>query len=124
MDGIDLAQGMERFNDLDVYLDVLRTFCLHTPALLEKIRNLSRDEAGIVLHDYAVIVHGIKGSCYGISANAHADEAALLEEAAKAGDKKQIIEKNDAFIEMMQSLLTSLDELLKKAGSLNREYPL
>ena len=115
--GIDYARGLERFSEKEVYLDVMRSFHLHTPALLEKIRSLGSSSAsGIPLSEYAVIVHGLKGSCYGISANLAGKEAEKLETAARAGDLEQVRTKNSSFIKMMESLLLDLGELLQKTA--------
>ncbi|MDR1621518.1 MAG: response regulator [Synergistaceae bacterium] len=110
--GIDLSAGKDRFYDEESYLQVLHAYCQHTPALLEKLKDVSEEN----LKDYAVTVHGIKGSSYGICAAAVGKEAETLELAAKAKDLAVIREKNDAFIETVKELLSDLKRLLSDLG--------
>ena len=121
VEGIDLVQGMERFNNEKAYLDVLRSYHLHTPRLLEQLQTFTgRDKsvyaetAGISLHEYEVIVHALKGSSYSICANAVGMEAEKLENAARAGDIEFVMTKNASLIMMTESLLSGLGVLLQK----------
>ncbi|MDR0456565.1 MAG: response regulator [Treponema sp.] len=111
--GIDIVQGRDRYNGETAYLEILRSWCLHTPALLEKLRGLSPDN----LPDYSVTVHGLKGSSYGIFANDIGKKAEELEGFAKAGDFSNVQAGNTAFIVMAESLLADLKELLEKAAA-------
>jgi signal transduction histidine kinase/DNA-binding response OmpR family regulator len=116
VDGIDIAQGRERYNNDAAYLDILRSYHMHTPALLEKLRSLSaEDSSGISLQEYAVLVHGLKGSSFGICANPVGKAAEELEAASKAGDLKRVLENNALFIESVELLLIDIGDLLKKA---------
>lgn len=115
LEGIDLVLGRERYNNENAYLDILRSYYLHTPALLEKMKRLSREEGGISLSEYAVVVHGLKGSSYGICANAVGRGAEELENAARNGDIGRVLADNAPFVEMVRLLLLDLEELLQKA---------
>ena len=117
LEGIDLVLGRERYNNENAYLDILRSYYLHTPALLEKMKSLSREGGGVSLSEYAVTVHGLKGSSYGICANAVGRGAEELENAARAGDIDRVLADNAPFIEMVRLLLLDLKELLQKAGA-------
>jgi len=110
---IDLAQGIERYNGETAYLDILRSWCKHTPALLEKMKNLSHDN----LAEYSITVHGLKGSSYGILANDIGKRAQDLEAFAKAGDFESVEAKNSDFITITESALRELEALLKKANT-------
>jgi len=110
---IDIAQGIERYNGEAAYLDILRSWCKHTPALLEKMKALSPDN----LPDYSITVHGLKGSSYGILANDIGKRAQDLEAFAKAGDFESVQAKNSDFITMTESALRELEALLKKADA-------
>ena len=111
--GIDIIQGRQRYNGETAYLDIIRSWCLHTPALLEKLRGLSPEN----LSEYSITVHGLKGSSYGIFANDIGKKAAELEGFAKAGDFSSVQAANTAFIEMVESMLTDLRELLEKTAA-------
>jgi hypothetical protein len=58
--------------DWGIYWDVVKSFAQNTPPLLDKIRSSGfvRDNAFSAeeLNDYAIIVHGIKGSSRSIGA--------------------------------------------------------
>ncbi|MDR2717012.1 MAG: response regulator [Treponema sp.] len=111
--GIDIVQGQQRYNGEAAYLDIIRSWCLHTPALLEKLRQLSPEN----LPDYSITVHGLKGSSYGIFANDIGKKAAELEAFAKAGDFSSVQAANTPFIAMAEALLADLGKLLEKAAA-------
>ena len=111
--GIDFAQGVERYNGEAAYLDILRSWCRHTPALLEKMKNLSLEN----LPEYSITVHGLKGSSYGIFANDIGKMAQELEGFAKAGDFASVQAGNTDFIAMTESVLQELGALLEKAST-------
>jgi hypothetical protein len=111
-EGLDLRAGKERYGE-DAYLEVLRSYCIHTPALLEKMRNLTKAalKAGAV-GEYTITVHGIKGSSYGICADGAAKQAEALEHAARGGDMAFIEANNSRFIETAETLLQNIQNLL------------
>jgi CheY-like chemotaxis protein len=108
--GVDLRAGKERYNSETLYVDILRSFCVHTPKMLDTLRNVSEETLG----EYAVIVHGIKSSSYGICANAVGKRAELLESAAKAGDLNMVRTSNGKFLESIETLISDLEALLQK----------
>jgi PAS domain S-box-containing protein len=111
--GIDIAQGKERYNGESAYLDILRSWCRHTPVLLEKMKKPTKEN----LPEYTVTVHGLKGSSYGIIADEIGKKAQELESFAKAGELAKIKAANGKFIKMTESLLADLQELLEKASA-------
>jgi PAS domain S-box-containing protein len=111
--GVDIEQGKERYNGETAYLDILRSWCRHTPVLLEKMKNPTKEN----LPEYTVTVHGLKGSSYGIIANEIGKKAQELEGFAKAGELKKIIAANEGFIKMTESLLAEIQKLLSKADA-------
>jgi len=119
IDGIDLEKGKERYSGDDAYLSILRSYYVHTPPLLEKLRSFTdKDrETGIDLSEYTVLVHGLKGSSYGIYANVIGKEAEDLENAAREGNLDLILEYNKSFIEKVDMLLINLGDLLQKAAA-------
>ncbi|GHS92816.1 hypothetical protein AGMMS50276_01600 [Synergistales bacterium] len=112
VDGIDMAFGIQRYGGGGTYLKILESYATHTPALLSKMKGLTKDS----LSQYAINVHGLKGSSNGIGALLVAERAEVLELAAKAGDFKTVAGENDTFISSVESLLESLNAMLKKAS--------
>jgi len=112
---VDFTQGIQRFGTEADYLDVIHSFCMYTPVLLDKMRGLCADDP-MLLDEYAVTVHGIKGSSYGICANMAGGAAEKLEKAARAGDIEQVLAENPSFIKTMESLLGDLNMILRKAA--------
>jgi CheY-like chemotaxis protein/HPt (histidine-containing phosphotransfer) domain-containing protein len=105
--GLDTEKGLERFGgDGKSYLDSLRSYVNHTPPLLEAARN--PEPAA----DYAITVHGIKGSSYGISAEAIGKWAEKLEHAAKAGDLTLVEAENAGFIEAAEQFIADVKGFL------------
>ena len=109
IDGIDISKGLERFNhDEESFINVLRSYAVNTRPLIEKIKKIDKDN----LADYAITVHGIKGSSKGICAEQIGTEAEALEEAAKEGNIDYVLENNRAFTDAAEKLLDHLDEIL------------
>jgi CheY-like chemotaxis protein/anti-sigma regulatory factor (Ser/Thr protein kinase) len=116
LEGVDLASGIQRYEGKDAYLQILRSYALHTPELLDRLRSPASD-----LQDYTVAVHGLKGASYGICASKVGDMAGYLEGAAKRGDFEAAREGSGALIEMAESLLAALNNLLAVEGSAQAE---
>jgi signal transduction histidine kinase/AmiR/NasT family two-component response regulator len=108
---VDLNAGIARYEGADVYRGVLRSYAVHTPELLDKLRSLTRE----TLADYAVTVHGLKGASYGICAGEIGKDAEELEHAAKAGDYERVEEKNGAFIRKAEEALEEIRGFLENA---------
>jgi signal transduction histidine kinase/DNA-binding response OmpR family regulator len=117
VEGVDLERGKEYYGDGKNYLKVIQSFCTHTPALLEKLRSLTEDLNPGALQEYAVAVHGLKGSCYGICADRAGAMAQTLEHMAKTGDAPGIRKEHPAFIVLVEKLLGDLETLLAEALS-------
>ncbi|MDR1690014.1 MAG: PAS domain-containing protein [Clostridiales bacterium] len=112
IDGVDTVRALERFGaGGSVWTDVLRSYALHTPPLLSRLREHLAEEN---LADYAIIVHGIKGSSYGIFAADAGRAAEKLEMASKNGFIDEIKSGHAAFEEQVRRLLGDIDEALKK----------
>ena len=108
--GIDFAGGIKRLGNREAaYIRILSSYAAGMPALLDKIRNFT--SSGLV--DYEIIVHGIKGSSYGICANEMGKQAEALEMAAKKGDTETILSANAGFILQMEKLLEEISKYLK-----------
>ena len=115
---IDLKQGMDRFGNEDIYINVIKSYYNDTQNLLKQLctynANNSSDN-GISLSEYGAIAHSLKGASYGISANILGKKAAELEEAAKNGNIEIVGGSNPEFIKMIKALLMDLGIILEKA---------
>jgi len=118
--GVNLGKGLDRFaGDEDTYVNVMRTFAQNIPTILAKAELVTENN----LADYAIVVHGIKGSCYGICADEAAEWAGALETAAKAGEHEFILAHNAAFIEDVRAILSCIGELVAKVeGNKEKEH--
>ena len=110
--GLNPKRGLKRFGgDADAYVDVLRSFAINTPPLLDLAIEASKSKES--LKDYETIVHGVKGSSRSICADEAADLAEALEDAAGDGDFYFIIANNATFIETTRVLISNIDALLE-----------
>jgi CheY-like chemotaxis protein len=109
IEGMNTAVCAECFGgDSAVYLQVLRSYAASTAPLLARICAVSPEPPA----DYAVIVHGLKGSSRGVGAEVIGDMAAELEQAAGAGDIEFILRKNEEFVTAAAELLRTVTEIL------------
>jgi CheY-like chemotaxis protein/HPt (histidine-containing phosphotransfer) domain-containing protein len=116
--GMDIVAGMKRFNDIaSVYIGVIKSFTQNMPKLLNTLRNVT--EPG--LSEYAVTVHGAKGSCYGICADEAGRMAEALEISAKSGDFARVMAGNETFIGNVGNLLPRLEDLVRSADKIGEE---
>ena len=103
--GLDAEVCLELFNnDLDDYVKFISFFAETTFAKLESIETVTADS----LHDYAVVVHGIKGSCVWIGAYEIGNQAEELERAALGGNLDTVHEKNPSFIRETTALIENI----------------
>ena len=117
IDGLDWHKGIERFGgDRQSFLEVLRSFAVNTRPLLEKVKTATKDN----LSDYAISVHGIKGSSRGIGADVVGTKAEALELATKAGDFDFVCEHNPEFLDLAFKLV---DDIASQLGIENVENP-
>ena len=117
--GVDTKKGLALFeDDLDTYVDILRSYVSNVPATLDKIRNVSEE----TLKDYAVGVHGVKGVSEAIGAEEARKTAKQLEEMAKNGDLAGVLARNNAFIKYTENLVNDIRTWLEKydGGELRR----
>ena len=114
--GIDLDMGIKRFGgDKESFLIVLRSYVEDSIHLLEHIKGVTRD----TLADYAMTIHGIKGSSRGICADELGAKAEALERAAKDGNFEFVAANNNAFIEATRNLADDLKGLIRNMSPEN-----
>ena len=108
---IDMEKGLSLYNgDKDLYTSVIRSYALNTPAVLDKLRGVTREN----LELYAVNVHGLKGSSANIGAEDIRQKALRLELAAKAGDFATVAAENEDLLNDAETLIAALREWLAK----------
>jgi HPt (histidine-containing phosphotransfer) domain-containing protein len=113
VEGVDIEAAVGRLGgNAAAYLDVIRAYVTHTPQILERLRNPSKDG----MKDYSISIHSMKGSSYNIGAMEVGLMAEDLESAAKAGDFAAVIAKNDSFICLANNLIARLSLLLKDSS--------
>ena len=109
--GLHMSKGLERFSgDEESYVQVLHSYAANTQQLLETVSGVNREN----LADYAITIHGIKGSSRGIGADMVGDKAEALENAANAGDIDFVLANNASFINAVDTLVNGLNELLRQ----------
>jgi len=114
IDGLDMQKGQERFGGkMEVYLQVLRSFASNALPFIEIMKTVNADNLS---NEYAITVHGLKGSCWGIYARAAGEQAEALENAAKAGDLGFVMANNQAFIEIVLKLIQDIKEAIRNAA--------
>jgi PAS domain S-box-containing protein len=115
INGVDLASGMRRFNNNpEVYLRILNSFLQNIPTSLESLRSVTQE----TLPQYAILIHGVKGSCYGISADEVGKMAESLEMAATSGDFSKVMAGNTTFLRTVESLLPQFTALIDSADAI------
>jgi HPt (histidine-containing phosphotransfer) domain-containing protein len=115
IEGVDYADGLKRFgNQASIYLRIIKSFIQNTPATLEELNAVTQG----TIDEYMVKVHGLKGSCYGISAMTLGDEAKALEFAAKAYEWDKIEQGNPPLIANVYELIDQLQAIVDKSERL------
>jgi HPt (histidine-containing phosphotransfer) domain-containing protein len=113
IDGLDAEGGLARFGSAEIYVSLLESFAKHTGELLDSVKDVSPEK----LSEYAVTVHGIKGSSRSISAPEVGNMAERLEMAAKGGDYDAVSGANGEFIEMTERLVKGINDFLAERNA-------
>ena len=122
--GLDIDKGIKQFsNNRETYMKVLQSFASNTLLLIEAVKVVNESN----LPDYAINIHGIKGSCRGIFAEEAGNQAEALEKAARAGNLGFIKANNQPFIEALLKLVADIQAMLERktaAGAISiKEKP-
>ena len=114
--GVDTEKGISILDgDEDIYRMLLRSYADKTPAVIEKIKNVTRE----TLQEYAINVHGIKGSSASIGVETIREAAYNLEIMAKAGDLQGVMAENEKFIYKAESVIASIKNWLEEQDEEN-----
>jgi CheY-like chemotaxis protein len=118
--GFDAEKCLDRFGgDETTVGQVLRSYVVNTAPLLGKVREVTEE----TLPEYAIVVHGIKGSSRGICAESAGNMAESLEHAAKTGNMEFIRKNNGGFIETVEKLIDALHAALRSI-EMKKDKPL
>jgi CheY-like chemotaxis protein len=113
VEGLDKAKALTAFGGSEETLViVLQSYVDNTPELLDKIRTYNEAQ----LQDYVLVVHGIKGTTYGICVESVGKQAEELEHAARRGDMQYVAEHNAKLIKAVEDLIERIRAALKQAG--------
>jgi signal transduction histidine kinase/DNA-binding response OmpR family regulator len=108
---IDFAAALRLYgNSGAVYMRILKSFVVHTPPQLEKMDG----RLGTSLPDYAIEVHGLKGTCNAIGAKGTAELARELEFAAKEGRAEAVERRHGELRRQALALTEQLKALLEE----------
>jgi len=115
--GLDAEAGVKRFGgDEKAYIAVLKTYVSTTRPLLD---DMSKKLESGDLKGYAIDVHGVKGSSFGICAMRAGKEAEDLERFANEGEEEKALAWNKVFTKYMEGLLDSIGSALEAVGAEN-----
>jgi PAS domain S-box-containing protein len=110
IEGVNLPEGLNRLGgDEALYLEVMEAYVRFTGKILDQIKEPPTEDK---LKDYAVLVHGVKGSSLNIGANKVGAAAELLEHAAKAGDFQKVLDNHDKFLDDAERLVAEFQGFL------------
>ncbi|MCL2067581.1 MAG: ATP-binding protein [Treponema sp.] len=123
VEGIDLAEGNVKYGNR-AYLEILRSYCLHTPALLKKLTKLTMPLSEENLEEYTVTIHGLKGSSFGICAESAGTRAEELENAARSGDREFVDAGTAGFVEETEYLLQNILNYLINVSEASEPKPI
>jgi len=113
---LDVRRAVTRLGgNKELFISVLSSYAANTPELLEKLKKVKKAS----LPDYAIVVHGVKGSSRGVCAEDIGNKAEILEKAAKAGDFEFVSKNNEELIDLAEKLVADIKEFLEliKAAS-------
>jgi signal transduction histidine kinase/HPt (histidine-containing phosphotransfer) domain-containing protein/ActR/RegA family two-component response regulator len=109
--GLDIQAGLDRIGgNMEIYIEILKIYIESTPAILDVIRVPMADK----LKDYAIAIHGIKGSSLNIGAEKIGKLAAELEADAKADNLEAVLSKNRNFIYLTEKLIADMTNFVNE----------
>jgi HPt (histidine-containing phosphotransfer) domain-containing protein len=116
--GVDTDKGLSYYgDDMDIYMPLLRSYVSNTPSYIEKLRAVTPE----TLKEYAITVHGIKGTSACIGAETTTEAAFNLEKMAKAGDFNGVMANNELFIKNTEILVANAKKWLDEYDANNKK---
>jgi HPt (histidine-containing phosphotransfer) domain-containing protein len=117
--GLDIPLALDNFGQTaDLYVKILDSFVNNTPPLIQNLSTVKYE----TLNEYAILVHGIKGSCYGIGAMECGNLAKEAEIRAKKGDMEQVLFMNKLLTDSVDNLIGELKKLLTDFDAISKQY--
>jgi HPt (histidine-containing phosphotransfer) domain-containing protein len=111
--GINLKLGLSLYeDDMDMLVEIMRSFCRNIPGELARMRELSEEN----LSGYAIDIHTLKGAASSIGAKELSIRAKKMERMAKSGDFAAVSELNAQFIEDAETLIRELSAWLENSA--------
>ncbi|MDR2617995.1 MAG: Hpt domain-containing protein, partial [Treponema sp.] len=111
LEGVDFAAALTLYgNSGAALMPILKSFVAHTPPLLERMDAHLETS----LSDYAVEVHGLKGTCSAICAAEAAALAKELEFAAKDGQEALVRSRHGELKRQAQAVTERLQAMLEE----------
>ena len=108
---VDEQKGLELYSgDVSVYLSVLNAYVSYTPAIIDKLRNVSAE----TLPAYILAIHTLKGTNASIGAEEARKTAIEMETIAKTGDLARLQAENDAFLKHMDTLVVDIKSWIEQ----------
>jgi len=116
--GIDTLTVMTLYgDDEDLYASILESYVNNTPNLINMLRHV--DESNLA--DYAINVHGLKGSSGNIGAKRVQEKAAKMEKTAKAANLTEVLSENEALLSETETLIKEIKTWLCDRNSKNEK---
>jgi CheY-like chemotaxis protein len=116
--GVDTEKGLSLYgDDLDLYVQTLRSYVSYTTDVLGKLRTVSEE----TLPEYVINVHGLKGTSASIGAEIVRESALNLEKLARAGDLQGVLARNDRFIKGTENIVANIKKWLEKHDGENSD---
>lgn len=107
---VDFKTGVEKLGGVDVYCDILMTYCRSAKDKLSVLPLLLESD----IKRFTIEVHGLKGASGGVFASIVAKEAFILEELAKERLTEEINKKLPAFIGKLNMTLGEIETFIQK----------
>ncbi|MDR2401407.1 MAG: response regulator [Deferribacteraceae bacterium] len=109
--GLNVDECLIRFNgDWKTLTDVLRSFAVSTSELLFQFQEIKEER----LRDYAILLHGVKGSCRGICVEFLGNLAEDLEHAANSHDTDFVEQNCGEFLAETAKFINTLSNVLNE----------
>jgi signal transduction histidine kinase/DNA-binding response OmpR family regulator len=110
--GVDIDTGLANTgNSVATYKKILSAFCADADSRLSRIEEASR--AGD-LSLYTTLVHALKGASRSIGAAAFGDQAAMLEDAGRSGNRSLIKTETGRFLGSLSRLTDHISAALRE----------
>jgi len=122
--GFDVKGGLDRFGgNGKAFLSVITSFVKTVPEKLEIISSVTEYSISTpeLLKEYETLVHGVKGSCYGISLNDIGNMAYDLEMAAKSENRALVLRNSRGFAESARISIGFLERLVSEAEAIKAD---